>query len=236
MLELDKIYNEDCLEGMKRIPDGSVDCCITDPPYKLTAGGCARGLNIVFNQASKKDVQSGKLFRIPPFDAWMKAVHRTLKNGSHFYCMTNDKNLKDIIIAAEHVGFKEVNILVWAKGMHTPLPYYMKNIEFVVLFRKGSARKINNIGDFALIDGIKGVYGDKIHPSEKPVPLFQKFIENSTNEGDIVLEPFIGSGTLARACQRTNRHFIGFELNKDYYDMACERIKIEKQQLTLDFK
>ena len=236
MLELDKIYNEDCLEGMKRIPDGSVDCCITDPPYKLEAGGCAGGLNIVFNQASKKDVQSGELFEIPPFDAWMKEVYRALKNGSHFYCMTNDKNLKDIIIAAEYVGFKEVNILVWAKGMHTPLPYYMKNIEFVVLFRKGSSRKINNMGDFALIDGIKGVYGDKIHPSEKPVPLFQKFIENSTNEGDIVLEPFIGSGTLARACHRTNRHFIGFELSKEYFDMACERIKIEKQQLTLDIK
>jgi site-specific DNA-methyltransferase (adenine-specific) len=109
----------------------------------------------------------------------------------------------------------------------------MKNIEFVVLFRKGSARKINNMGDFALIEGIKGVYGDKIHPSEKPVPLFQKFVENSTNEGDIVLEPFIGCGTLARACQRTNRHFVGFELNKEYFDRAVKRINDERRQLSL---
>jgi len=224
MIELDKIYNEDCLEGMKRIADGAVDCCVTDPPYKLTAGGCAGGLDIVFNQTSKKDVQSGKLFEIPPFDAWMKEVYRTLKNGSHFYCMTNDKNLKDIIIAAESVGFKEVNILVWAKGMHTPLPYYMKNVEFVVLFRKGSARKINNMGDFALIDGIKGVYGNKIHPSEKPVPLFQKFIKNSTNENDVVLDPFMGSATTAVAALMEHRHFIGFETNKEYFDIAQGRI------------
>ena len=214
----------DCLQGMKQIPDGSVDCCVTDPPYKLTGGGCAGGLDIVFNQTSKKDVQSGKLFEIPLFNAWMKEVYRTLKNGSHFYCMTNDKNLKDIIIAAESVGFKEVNILVWAKGMHTPLPYYMKNVEFVVLFRKGSARKINNMGDFALIDGIKGVYGNKIHPSEKPVPLFQKFIKNSANENDVVLDPFMGSATTAVAAIMEHRHFLGFELNKEYFDIAQGRI------------
>ena len=115
---IDHIFCCDCLEGMKQIPDGTIGCCVTDPPYKLTGGGCAGGLDIVFNQTSKKDVQSGKLFEIPPFDAWMKEVYRTLKNGSHFYCMTNDKNLKDIIIAAESVGFKEVNILVWAKWVH----------------------------------------------------------------------------------------------------------------------
>ena len=112
MIELDTIYNEDCLEGMKRIPDGSVDCCITDPPYKLTAGGCKGSLDIVFNRSNKKELQSGKLFQIPPFDSWMKEVYRALKNGTHFYCMSNDKNLKDIIVAAESVGFKEVNILV----------------------------------------------------------------------------------------------------------------------------
>ncbi len=229
MIELDTIYNEDCIEGMKRIPDENVDCCITDPPYKLTAGGCNGGLDIVFNQSNKKELQSGELFQIPPFDAWMKEVYRVLKNGTHFYCMSNDKNLKDIIVAAESIGFKEVNILVWAKEMHTTLPFYMKNIEFVVLFRKGNARKINNMGDFALIEGIKGVYGDKIHPSEKPVPLFQKFVENSTNEGDVVLEPFIGCGTLARACLRSKRHFIGFEISKDYFDKAQQRIKCERK-------
>lgn len=233
MIELDKIYNEDCLVGMKQIPDGTIDLCVTDPPYELTEGGCCGGLEINFNSVSKEKMRKNEMFEIPPFEDWMREVYRTLKNGTHFYCMTNDKNLKDMIIAAESVGFKEVNILVWSKYMHTPLAFYMKNIEFVILFRKGSARKINHPGDFALIEGIRGVFGDKIHPSEKPVPLFQKFVENSTNEGDVVLEPFMGCGTLARACHRSKRHFIGFELNKEYYDKACRRIKEEQAQLTL---
>ena len=233
MIELDTIYNEDCLTGMQRIPDGSVDCCVTDPPYKLTSGGCCGGLDIVFNSADDDAVKKGELFEIPSFETWMREVYRVLKDGTHFYCMTNDKNMKDMISAAESVGFKEVNILVWAKQMHTPLPYYMKNVEFVLLFRKGRARKINNMGDFALIENIRGVFGNKVHPSEKPVPLFRKFVENSTNEGDTVLEPFMGSGTLAAACKSCGRHFIGFELNRDYYDIALRRIKLEQQQQTL---
>lgn len=158
-----------------------------------------------------------------------------MKDGTHFYCMTNDKNLNDIYNAALPVGFKEVNILVWKKYMHIPLPYYMKNIEFVLLFRKGSSRKINNMGDFALIENIKGVFGNKVHVSEKPIPLFEKFILNSTTEKEVVLDPFMGSGTCGIACVNTNRRFIGMELDDNYYDIACNRVKeaMDNKKLSL---
>lgn len=75
-----------------------------------------------------------------------------------------------------------------------------------------------------------------LHPAPYPLILPQRIIRLYSFTGEIILDPFMGSGTTALACIKEHRHFIGFELNKDYYDMACERIKIEKQQLTLDFK
>jgi site-specific DNA-methyltransferase (adenine-specific) len=222
-MELNRIYNMDCVEGMKLIPDESVDLVVTDPPYKLTSGGCRGGLNITFNQVTKEQKESGEFFNVPKFSEWMPCVYRVLKNSSHFYCMTNDKNLKEVLTEGERAGFKELNVLVWDKGMHTPLGYYMKNVEFIVLFRKGSAKKINNMGSKALIS-IKGVYGNKIHPSEKPVDLLEHMICNSSAPGELVLDPFMGSGTTAVACINTKRNFIGFELNKEYWEIANRRV------------
>lgn len=109
--------------------------------------------------------------------------------------------------------------------MHVPTAYYMKNVEYILLFRKGSARKIANLGDFTLIEGIKGIYGNKVHVSEKPVRLFEKFICNSSNKEDLILDPFIGSGTTAIACINTGRNFIGFEKDEAYYKVSLKRLK-----------
>jgi site-specific DNA-methyltransferase (adenine-specific) len=226
----------DCLERMKEIPDNSIDCIVTDPPYKLTSGGRKprENFNIVFNRTNYHDLSRGLMFNVPDFNQWLGNVYRILKNGTHFYCMTNDKNLNNIMNEALKVGFKEVNILVWDKGMHVPLPYYMKNIEFILLFRKGNARKINNMGSTSLIK-IKGIYGVKVHPSEKPIKLMEHFILNSSNKNDIIFDPFMGSGTTGLACINTNRKFIGIELDEKYYDISCKRIKEaineKKQQL-----
>lgn len=215
-IETNIIYNEDFL--LNNLPDNSIDLVVTDPPYKLTSGGCKGGLKVEFNTITEKQKQTGVMFNIPKFEEWMPEIFRVLKDGTHFYCMCNDKNLKEILIQGEKCGFKEVNVLVWSKGMHTPLPYYMKNIEFIVLFRKGKARKINNMGSFALIN-IKGIRGNKVHPSEKPVLLMEHLILNSSNEDDIILDPFMGSGTVAKASKNNNRKYIGYEIDKNYYDI-----------------
>jgi site-specific DNA-methyltransferase (adenine-specific) len=225
-LELNRIYQRDCIEGMRLLPDNSIDLAVTDPPYKLTSGGCRGGLNIVFNQTSKDEKESGKFFEIPRFNDWMPEVFRVLKDGSHFYCMSNDKNLTQIIEAAENAGFKQLNILVWDKGMHTPLGYYMKNVEFIVLFRKGRAKKINNMGSKALIT-IKGVRGNKVHPSEKPIDLFKHLIENSSLADEIVIDPFMGSGTTAISTVTTGRKFVGFEYEPKYVEIANKRLDNE---------
>jgi site-specific DNA-methyltransferase (adenine-specific) len=120
--------------------------------------------------------------------------------------------------------FKLVNILVWKKDNCTPNKYYMKNTEFILLFRKGSARNINNMGSKQCIE-IKNIIGNKIHPTEKPLDLMKIFIENSSNENDTVLDPFVGSGTTPTAAINTNRKYIGFELDEKYYNIASDRIK-----------
>lgn len=98
--------------------------------------------------------------------------------------------------------------------------------------------KINNCAtsDLLSFPNIKDknpISGQNIHDSQKPIALFQTMIENSSQEGGVVLDPFMGSGTCAIACMRTNRHYLGFELDKEYYDLINERIRIEQSQLKL---
>lgn len=151
MLELNKIYNEDFLTN--NIPNNSIDLCVTDPPYKLTSGGSKdTKMNGGISRRNNKLNQEGKVFAHNDIKIkdWFPEIYRVLKEGTHFYCMCNDKHLKEVLEEGESAGFKEVNVLVWEKGMHTPTQYYMKNIEFVVLFRKGKARYINNMGSYGI--------------------------------------------------------------------------------------
>ena len=229
---IEELYLGDCIQYMRTLKSESVDLCVTDPPYKLTSGGCKGGLKIEMNTITQKQKESGVMFEIPPFYRWMDELFRIMKNKTHFYCMSNQKNLKQMIIDGEKVGFKVLNILVWDKGMHTPLPYYMQNVEFVILFRKGNALKINNMGSQALIS-IKGIRGNKKHPSEKPIGLFKHFIENSSKEGDLVIDPFMGSGTGYFSAKETKRRFTGCEISEFHFNRIIDYKSKERDKLTL---
>ena len=222
MLEINKIYNMDCMEGMKHIEDKSIDLVITDPPYKLVQGGCT---NKAVTLKGATNLKSGNVFSYNSikFSDWIPEVYRVLKENSHCYIMCNDRNLKELLIESENAGFKLLNILVWKKKRHSPNRYYLKNAEFIVFLRKGKAKNINNMGTFQCleIDNVE----NKLHPSEKPVKLMEIFICNSSKSGDTVLDPFMGSGTTAIACINTNRNYIGFELDKHYCEIANERIQ-----------
>ncbi len=237
MKEQFKIINSDCLEELTKLEDNSVDLVLIDPPYKIITGGCtnvkrndeAGGIFNKRNKFTKQAAKSGKLFKHNEikFKDWLPDVFRVLKEKTHCYIMVNDRNMQEILNEAEKVGFKIQNILVWSKGTHTPNRYYLKNCEFIVMFRKGKAKNINNMGTKSIIniDNIKK--GTKTHPTEKPVELNEILIENSTNEGDIVLDCFMGSGSTGVACKNTNRNFIGIELDKEYFEIAKKRIKGE---------
>lgn len=213
----------DCLELMKKIPNESVDLIVTDPPYKIVQGGCTNKA-VKLCGADNKNLSTGTIFNNNDikFSQWIPILFNKLKNGTHCYIMCNDRNLQEVLNVGDDAGFKLQSVLVWKKSRHTPNRYYLKNCEFIVMFRKGAARNINEMGTFSVLE-VDNV-SKKQHPSEKPVELMEVLIRNSTNENEIVLDPFMGSGSTGVACVNTNRNFIGIELNEKYFDIAKERI------------
>ena len=227
-METNIIHNQDFL--LNDLEDNSIDLVVIDPPYKLTSGGCKdTALGGICSNKENKLVSTGEVFKhnkIKSID-WFKELYRILKDGTHCYVMCNDKYVKEYLNNAEQVGFKEVNILIWDKGMHTLTQYYMKCCEFILMFRKGQAKYINNMGSKTLID-IKGIRGNRQHPSEKPIELMEHLILNSSNEGDIVLDCFMGYGATSIACIKNNRKYIGYEIDEEYYTKTLDRINTYK--------
>lgn len=216
----------DCLEVMKSIPTGSVDLILTDPPYKTTSRGSSGGTGGML----KSDInKSGMVFKhnTIKFDDWLPECYRVLKNDSHAYFMTNNKNLLPMLKAVESAGFKIFKTIIWAKNTAITNMYYMDSHEYIIFCRKGKAKKINNCGAKSVLsfDNPR----NKTHPTEKPVELMEVLAGNSSQESDIILDPFMGSGSTGVACVNTNRKFIGIELDPEYFKIAEERINTTTQ-------
>lgn len=156
---------------------------------------------------------------------WMPELYRVLKEGTHCYIFTNTLNLNEMLDESKKAKFKLHNLLIWEKNNCTPSQFYMKNCEYILFLRKGKAKWINNIGESKTVHKYNNIIGNKKHPTEKPIDLLELYINNSSNEGDIVLDPFMGSGSTAVACLNTSRNYLGFEIDKEYYDVAEHRIK-----------
>lgn len=222
------IKRGDCLELMRELPDNSIDLVVTDPPYKIVSGGCTTKKNAMTGvlKQGAETTKKGSLFSENDikFSEWVPEVYRILKDGTHCYIMTNGRNLRDLYNVAFNCGFKYQNLLVWDKGNVTPNRYYMNRCEFIIMLRKGKARSINNMGASTLIS-IPNIIGKKLHPTEKPVELMKVFVENSSNEHEIVLDPFCGVGSTCIATSMLGRKYIGFELDENYFNIAKERIE-----------
>ena len=212
----------DCLERMKEIPDGSVDLCVSDIPYKLTGGGKGDGANSKRPKGILED--NSQLMKVPKFEDWLPELYRVMKSGTHLYLMCNFKNLNDLLNKSLAVGFKHINLLVWEKNNCTPSQFYMKNCEYTLLLRKGKSKYINDIGGSKTVHKFNNIIGNKVHPTEKPTDLMAFYVKNSSNEGDVVLDMFMGSGSTGVACLNTNRNFIGIELDENYFNIAESRI------------
>lgn len=221
---MSKIINKDCLIALKEFQDESIDLVVTDPPYKLVQGGCTNHA-VKLKGAEVDELKTGEVFKNNSlkFSEWIPEVHRVLKKNTHCYIMCNDRNLQELLNEGVKAGFKLLNVLVWGKSKHSPNRYYLKNCEFIVMFRKGNAKNINNMGtkQLLLFDNVS----NKSHPSEKPVDLMKVLVENSSNKGEVVLDPFMGSGSTCIACALLHRNFIGIEKDLKYFKVAKERLK-----------
>ena len=229
MIELDKIYNEDCLEGMKRIPDGSVDLIVTDPPYSMETRGV--GLH---NKRDYYDVLQEKGLNNSIDERYLEEMVRIMK-AVNIYLFCNKNQLR---MYFNFFAQYNCDLLVWHKT--NPIPVvnnkYLSDLEYIFFARD---KGVSLYGDY---DKKSKLYQSQVnkqdlnfygHPTIKPLPLVKRLVCNSSEEGATICDPFMGSGTTAVACIREKRHFIGFELDKGYFDKACKRIDAERRQLTL---
>ena len=218
---MSELYKGDCLEVIDNLIEQGVkvDAIITDPPYKVITGGKNGGHNKPSGILTKN---KQLMDNIPEFKDWLPRCFALLNDNSHAYFMINMFNLKDLMIEIENAGFYIHNVLVWKKNNVTPNKWYMKNCEYILFCKKGKSKFINNCGSKTVheFDNVRG----KSHPTEKPIDLMEMYISNSTNDGDVVLDPFMGSGTTGVACNNLNRNFIGIELDDKYFDIAKGRI------------
>jgi site-specific DNA-methyltransferase (adenine-specific) len=245
-----ELYNDNCLNVFKDIATESIDCFVSDVPYKIVAGGvkieerddeCGGILNRRIKTVSdgtncsnkwlKKNgeipsaVRQGKMFSHNDikFEEWLPEVYRVLKKGTHAYIMVNSRNLCELQQKAEEVGFVFQNLLIWDKKNFTPNKYYMQGFECILMLSKRPARNINDMGSKNIIS-IPNIIGTKEHPTEKPVALMEYLILNSTNEDDIVMDSFMGAGSTIIAAIKNNRKAIGIEIDDYFYEIAKERV------------
>ena len=221
------LWNGNCLEYMRILEDESIDLIVTDPPYPTTSRGHAGNSGGMLQKEINK---KGKVFEHNNIDCteYAPEFYRVLKDGSHCYVMTNHINLIKMLNVFTDCGFHFIKSLIWNKGNKIMGQYYMSQFEYILFFRKGYGKKINNCGTADILSvpnkKTKDTNGKNIHDTEKPVELMKILIENSTQKGDIVLDPFVGVGATALACIESERNYIGIELDEGYFNIAKKRI------------
>lgn len=213
------IYNMDCLEGLKKIPNNSINLLITDPPYSI--GTTSTG--------TKGDWLDNNLI-IPFFEKWFEEIKRVLSDYGEFYINTDWRTYPFLFpIATTKLMVK--NCIVWDYEWIKAGSHYRFSHEFIlygVKTEKGirkfnaSKRDVWRIKPINFTDK-----KNKHHQSQKPLALIREILLNSSKEGDLVLDTFMGSGTTALACKLLNRNYVGFEINPEYCKIANKRLEQE---------
>jgi len=245
LLELNKIYNMDCLEGMDlMIKQGiKVDAIITDPPFLHVKGGMkSKRINTGSYKAESFVNTSMRDFDEPQIYNLLDKA-KSLFNGSfngYFFC--SKLQIVSYLKWTQENKLK-YDVLIWDRQKNSLIStkFYTSNIDYVIRIY-GKGRALNKIvneygkGDVEYYKKIQSYKHPKEygHETEKPIELITKYIMVSTNENDVVLDPFMGSGTTAVACIKTNRKYIGFELLEEYCKIAEKRIsKTTSNQIEL---
>lgn len=245
-MKFNQIYNMDCIEGMKDIPDNSIDLVVTDPPfaidfkakrsnYNRTASRVLEGYNEIPSEEYDKFT----------FD-WMKEAKRILRDLGSMYVFSGWNNLKDILVAIDDLGFITVNHIIWKYQFgvvtrrkfvtsHYHCLYICKNDEkrkFFPFARYEKESKAEEGGSLHYKDKedvwiINREYwaGDEKTPTKLPAELIRKILMYSSEKGDVVLDPFLGSGQVAVISKMLGRQYIGFEIVKEYYEFANKRLE-----------
>lgn len=228
------LYCDDVRNVLPSLPDNSVDCIITDIPYRTISGGNSVGKNGLGQHGRPTGMlakNDGKVFTHNDiaFDEYMSDLFRVLSDPGHMWIFTNELNRRSLEDSILDAGFQVHYLGGWVKNTVNPNRWGMKNCEPFFVCRKGPARGFYtpSIKQFLHFNNIRG----KTHPTEKPVDLMRKMVLASSLPGQVVMDPFMGTGATGVACRYTGRRFIGIEIDPEYYRLAQVRIGPERMPL-----
>ena len=240
-LDLNRIYNVDCLEFMRDIKDNSIDLIFADPPYNLSKSN----FKMKFTKSGGSDLNTNKgawdNFSKDDFEdfteKWLTEAFRILKETGSFWVAGTYHNIHLTGYLMERIGFEILNEVLWHKTDATP---NLSCTRFVAdhenfLWARKSKKNIFNYEDMKKINGGKQMRsiwpkgktagGKRFHPTQKPEWLLERVILSTSKKGGIVFDPFLGSGTTAVVAKKLKRNYIGTELDKNYFEFAQSRIK-----------
>ena len=243
---LNKIYNQDCIDGMKDIPDNKIDLVITDPPFAINFKSKKANYNRIasrvlpgYNEIESKDYYNFTY-------NWMSQINRVLKKSGSMYVFSGWNNLKDILTALDENGFITINHIIWKYqfGVVTSKKFVTSHYHCLYVCKNNNERKFFPYSRFdknaKTTDGkslhysdkedvwnIKREYwtGDEKTPTKLPAEIIKKILEYSSEEKDVVFDPFLGSGQVAVVSKMLKRKYLGFEIVKEYYNFAKKRLE-----------
>ena len=228
-MEVNKIYNDDCINGMKRIHDNSIDLIVTDPPYLISyKTGRRKDKTHRFNETILND-NNEQLIKY-----YIKECHRILKDNTAMYLFCSTSKV-DFFKKELEQYFAIKNMIIWVKNNHTAGDLYSsfgRKYEIIFLVNKGRSlfkgERLTDVWTFPRVVG-----DNQLHQNQKPIELIKQCIIKHSNTDDIVFDGFMGSGTTAVAALDLDRKFLGFELDKHYYEVAKKRINNHTTQTSI---
>lgn len=214
------IHQLDAVEFLRSLPDASVDLVLTDPAYESLEKHRSKGTTTRLKHSKASSNDWFKIFPNKRFPEFFAEVFRVLKKNRHFYMMCDQETMFVAKPIGEKVGFKFWKGIVWDKMAMGMGYHYRAKHEMVLFFEKGK-RKLNNLGtpDVIPVKRIRNGY-----PTEKPVELLRILIENSTQLGELVVDPFMGSGSTGVAALLTGRSFAGSDIGTEALNVSDNRL------------
>lgn len=254
-LELDAIRHGDCLELMPELPDDCVDLVITDPPFAIDFEARRTNYNRTGSRVldGYREVERDDYLRFTT--EWMTSAARVLKPSGSMYVFSGWNHLRDILNAVEEVGLTTVNHLIWQYqfGVVTKRKFVTSHYHCLYVCRDPEKRRFYPYARFGKDERtaaggsahyadkedvwrIKREYwtGDKKTPTKLPAEVVRKILAYSSRPGDVVFDPFLGSGQVAVVSKMEGRRYLGFEIVREYFEFARERLETNRYRISAD--
>ncbi|BCV38212.1 MULTISPECIES: DNA-methyltransferase [Shewanella] len=219
------IYQDDAVNWLSTLADASVDLIITDPPYESLEKYRKIGTTTRLKVSKSSSNQWFDIFPNCRFESLLQEIYRVLKKNSHFYLFCDQETMFIIKPIAESVGFKFWKPLVWDKINIGMGYHYRARHEYILFFEKGK-RKLNNLGIPDILQYKRVFRG---YPTEKPVELLEILVSQSSNENQLVVDPFFGSGSTLMAAKNLNRNYIGCDISNQAHEHFNNRSEGQKK-------